>query len=399
MPDSTQRPDASARTEPSLPTERDASVDYLHIGPGTLAGRYLRRFWHPIAESASLVPGQNLPVRLLGESFALYRGASGTPHLVEPLCPHRRTRLSVGWVEGDSLRCMYHGWRFRPDGVCDEMPAERADTDCSRMRVRTYPVRDYLGLVFAWIGDGEPPELPRYPVLEGPGVRDIYVNQGPYNWFSVVDNMLDPSHTPFTHTGAGFAENGVVGVPKVTGQESSWGIVQYGERPGGGVRVNHFGMPNIFHNRFPPTTPEGGWEALVVWCVPIDDRLHRNFWITLADVHGEAADRYRAVRAERKARLATLPPPETIAQAILDGETTLQAHADRPDLVALQDLVTQMGQGECPDRSLERLVRSDVLVALVRRIYVRELTALRDGRPLKDWAWSDAIVAEVGGSP
>ena len=83
--------------------------DLYRTGPGTLAGRYLRRFWQPVYRLEDLPPGRALPLRIMGEEFTLYRGEDGAPHAVAFRCAHRGTQLSVGLVEGDCLRCRYHG--------------------------------------------------------------------------------------------------------------------------------------------------------------------------------------------------------------------------------------------------------------------------------------------------
>src|SRR5688572_12594377 len=72
--------------------------DVEKTGPGTLAGRYLRHFWHPIMTASRLPVNRAKPIHLLGESFTLYRGADGTPRLTEFRCPHRGTQLSTGSV-------------------------------------------------------------------------------------------------------------------------------------------------------------------------------------------------------------------------------------------------------------------------------------------------------------
>ena len=85
---------------------------FVHTGPGTIAGRFLRRFWQPVGCSHDLLAGQALPIRILDEEFTLYRGDSGTAFLVGNRCAHRGTQLSAGWVEGDCIRCFYHGWKY-----------------------------------------------------------------------------------------------------------------------------------------------------------------------------------------------------------------------------------------------------------------------------------------------
>ncbi|MBM2812956.1 MAG: Rieske (2Fe-2S) domain protein, partial [Chloroflexi bacterium] len=56
-------------------------VDFVHTGPDTVAGRYLRMFWHPVSRSQDLPAGKALPIHILNERFTLFRGESGTPHL------------------------------------------------------------------------------------------------------------------------------------------------------------------------------------------------------------------------------------------------------------------------------------------------------------------------------
>src|SRR5262245_39544240 len=127
--------------------------DYLSIGRGTPAGDYLRRFWSPVYHSVDLKPERPVPLRIMNETFTLYRGESGQAFLVDARCPHRGMQLSAAWVIGDALRCFYHGWKFESDGRCSEQPAEESSF-CNKVRVRTWPVKEYLGLIFAYLGDG-----------------------------------------------------------------------------------------------------------------------------------------------------------------------------------------------------------------------------------------------------
>src|SRR5215212_7535669 len=86
--------------------------DFAHVGPGTLAGRYLRTFWQPVFIAKDLASGEAKPLRMLNEDFTIYRGEDGTPHIVAFRCAHRQNQLSIGWVEGDRIRCFYHGWVY-----------------------------------------------------------------------------------------------------------------------------------------------------------------------------------------------------------------------------------------------------------------------------------------------
>src|SRR5437868_6531531 len=75
-------------------------TDFYHTGPGTLAGRYLGGFWHPIARVEDVAAGHARPIRFASEDSTLYRGESGDPHVVAFRCAHRGTQLSTGGSRG-----------------------------------------------------------------------------------------------------------------------------------------------------------------------------------------------------------------------------------------------------------------------------------------------------------
>ena len=140
-------------------------TDFAHTGPGTLAGRYMRLFWHPVYRAQDLARGQTKPMRIMSEDFTLYRGSSGTPYAVAFRCAHRGTQLSIGSVEGENLRCFYHGWMYDGSGQCVEQPAEPKPF-CETVRIRSFPTKEYLALIWVYLGEGEPPPFRRYPEFE-----------------------------------------------------------------------------------------------------------------------------------------------------------------------------------------------------------------------------------------
>src|SRR5579871_4176273 len=160
---------AATSSDPAVGPARIAYPDFLKTGPGTLAGRYMRLFWQPVHRAQDLPVGRARPIKIMSEDLTLYRGEGGDVHLLAFRCAHRGTQLSTGWVEGDELRCFYHGWKYGPDGQCTEQPAE-PEPFCGRIKIRSYPTQEYLGLIFAYLGDDEAPPLPHYPDFEGGGV-------------------------------------------------------------------------------------------------------------------------------------------------------------------------------------------------------------------------------------
>jgi 5,5'-dehydrodivanillate O-demethylase len=362
--------------------------DLVSTKPGTLAGNYLRRFWLPVYRAEDLAPGEARPIEIMSERFTLYRGEGGTPHVVGFRCPHRGTQLSAGWVEGDSIRCMYHGWLFDGTGQCTEQPAEDKSF-AVKIRVPSYPTRQYLGLIFAYLGAGEAPAFPRFPHMEEDGVLEVLSTEiWPCNFFQRIDNNGDTYHAPFVHRGAYSvsATNNRSGLPEISKEETPWGTTSYASFAQGWQNVFQFFMPNAYAFRNPSPEPECAWEDRMQWDVPLDDKRSLEFRLRRLPLSGAAAESYRARRA------AAQPVKVSVAQmgeAVLSGKMNFQDldkfFQDKIALVHTQDYVAQVGQGSIADRSEEHLGRSDVGIILFRRIWQRELTALAEGRPLKKW--------------
>jgi 5,5'-dehydrodivanillate O-demethylase oxygenase subunit len=370
--------------------------DFEHIGPGTLAGRFMRRFWHPVYLARDLVAGRAKPVKILGEDFTLYRGESGEVHAVAFRCAHRGTQLSTGWVEGDELRCFYHGWKYGPDGQCTEQPAE-PEPFCNRIKIRSYPVQEYIGLIFAYLGEGEAPEFPRFPEFEGDGILENSSYVRMCNYFNQLESNMDEAHVAFVHRNSDFTTVGLNNdIPYITGEETDYGVVKYGHRKDQPVRVSHFFMPNALWIAGSGGAIGGTVSQNLAWRVPIDDFTHQSFNASYIPLTGEAADRYRQRQAERRTLLQGKPTSNEITAAILRGELHADDVADRPDVVNIQDNVAQGGQGIIADRIHEHLGATDVMIVTFRRIWEREMRALAEGRPLKEWKRTGELAATFG---
>jgi 5,5'-dehydrodivanillate O-demethylase len=362
--------------------------DLVSTGPGTLAGNYMRMFWHPVYRSEELAPGRAKPIRIMGEDFTLYRGAGGKPHLCGFRCAHRGTQLSAGWVEGDSIRCMYHGWLYDSTGQCVEQPAEE-QSFANKIRIRSYPTEEYLGLIFAYLGDGKAPPFPRYPHFEKEGVLEVLpVQVWPCNFFQRVDNNGDTFHVPFVHRGAYLSTDIRSGLPTISKVESPWGTTGYATFPGGWTNVLQFVMPNAYTFRNPSPYPDIPWDDRFQWDVPLDDQHSLQFRLRLVPLTREAACQYRQRRAELLAKEDF--SVVNAGQSVLTGELNFadleKLTNDKIALIHSQDYVSQVGQGVIADRTQEHLGRSDIGVILFRKIWERELRALAEGRPLKRWA-------------
>ena len=375
----------------------EASIEFARTGPDTLAGKFLRRFWLPVFRAEDLERGRAKPIRIMSQDFTLYRGESGTPFVVDHRCAHRGTQLSTGWVEGDCIRCFYHGWKYDGAGQCVEQPAEDAGF-AAKVRIRSYPVREHLGLLYAYLGEGEPPAFPPVPPFDGDGLLETEVRYVECNYFQCLENSVDEAHVSFVHRPGG-SHQGVYDLPQLTAEETEYGAVRQARRPGQPVRVGHHFMPVTTRVIVPPMAGmqgAGGWRDTYLSFVPVDDE--RSVWFLAAHVQVSPEQRgaYLEAREKHRQRLAEARPVSDVAADILAGRMSVADALGHPAMAMLEDRVAQAGQGVIADREHERLGRSDAVLILWRKLWTREMRALEEGRPLKQWGWSQPIQPTQG---
>jgi 5,5'-dehydrodivanillate O-demethylase oxygenase subunit len=357
------------------------NADLVHTAPGTLAGQLLRSAWQPLSRSEDLLPGWAKRVQIMNQYVTLYRGEGGTAHVVQDRCPHRNTQLSIGWVEDDSLRCFYHGWKFKGDGTCIEQPCE-GDNFARKVTIESYPTCERLGLIFVYLGEGKPPPEPYFPELEEDDGHPIQAKVWPlpFNYFQRLENSLDEAHVHFVHKVSADLTSELQFLPdEFAAEETDYGILRLGARESAGdrtVRYSHFFMPNCNLLVAPPANAEDHWAAHLTWRVPVTDEL------TLS---------YAVQRREPKPRTnatdgKTHRPAEEIIKEIFAGTMRMRdVDANHPALFNIQDTVAMTGQGPIYDRENERLGRADIGIILLRKIYRRELAKIAGGRKPKQW--------------
>lgn len=350
----------------------------------TEMGDLLRQFWQPVALSDQVAPGKAVAIKVFGEELAFYRGQGGDAHLVSNKCAHRCTHLHTGWVEGDDIRCVYHGWKYDCTGQCIEIPSEPDDI-AATVKVAGYPVHEYNGLVFAYLGDDEAPEfdLPKKDCFERPD-RLYFARQQfwPCHWLQQVENSLDALHVSFVHQKGKighFGEAVTPALPELDYFETDAGIRQVATRAANNVRISDWTFPNNNHILIPSAFRDGPWVDLGIWIVPVDDEMTVRFQLySIPSVSPEEDDRMRAHFAKHDSYTPSDHHDELLRDQIFPEEVFLE-------LTNAQDYVAAVGQGAIVDRSQEKLVRSDLGVALVRRLFFREMDARRAGKPTKNW--------------
>ncbi len=379
------------------------------VGPYSPGGRLLRQYWHPIALSEELdalqdgVPRPLIPVRALGQDFVLFRDEHGAAALIDRDCPHRGADLAYGRWENGTVRCPFHGWRFDGAGRCLETPGEPCGSRLhTRIRQRSYPVREINGSVFAWFGDGEPPALPVWDCLSAPRSHSFsFRGVWSCNWLQALEVGIDPAHASFLHRffedddpeqayGRQFRSNSAnselpmtrvmreFDSPEIRVEQTDYGmrlitLRSMGEA-GTHVRVTNQLFPNAF------VIPLSETMTITQWHLPVDDT--HNVWHAMFTSFSDPVD-HRRMREQRLAA-HTLPDytPTTGAWNRYGFSAADQARNTFTGLGAdinVHDQWAVESPGPIQDRTREHLGTTDKAIIANRRALLTAMDALERG--------------------
>lgn len=168
---------------------------------------FLTDIWYFACLSGDLAPGKLARYEMLGEPVMLGRSPAGAIFALRDICPHRAAPLSAGRFHkeatgAETVECPYHGWRFGRDGACAAIPSLVDDQamDVSRIKVHRYPAAESQGLVFVWVGSGEPTEPPPvFPGVVGGGPKLVDRMEFEAHIDHAVVGLMDPAHGPHVH--------------------------------------------------------------------------------------------------------------------------------------------------------------------------------------------------------
>lgn len=162
---------------------------------------FVRNCWYVAAWDHEVLADTLLERSILNESILIYRLADGTPVALDNKCPHRHAPLSMGRREGDSVRCMYHGLVFSPQGECTEVPGQ--DRVPPKLCVKTYPLVQRGRWLWIWMGDPAVADTALIPdafSLNHPEwrMKPGYMHYDA-DYLLICDNLLDFSHLSYVH--------------------------------------------------------------------------------------------------------------------------------------------------------------------------------------------------------
>lgn len=221
---------------------------------------FIKNLWYVAAWSHELDTTSPIGRMLIGEPIVLYRKTDGTVVALEDRCPHRHAPLSLGRIEGDGIRCMYHGLTLGPDGVCTGIPGGAAVPP--GIAARTFPVVERWSWIWVWMGDpakADPAHIPDAYGLDDPGwvMRSDALDYAA-DYQLIHDNLCDLSHLDFVHEttlGGSSGSKWSNDQPKITPLDDGllferW-FLNHHLSPGGNKRVDtwntyRFVLPGMF---------------------------------------------------------------------------------------------------------------------------------------------------------
>lgn len=122
--------------------------------------------WTPVALSQDVPPGVAIPAQLGGQGLVVWRSTGQHLSVWQDRCPHRGMRLSHGFVRGEFLSCIYHGWRYGADGQCRKIPAHPELSPPEAIKVPGYATIEASGAI--WVApEGETSVPPQFPGFTG----------------------------------------------------------------------------------------------------------------------------------------------------------------------------------------------------------------------------------------
>jgi phenylpropionate dioxygenase-like ring-hydroxylating dioxygenase large terminal subunit len=389
-----------------LSTEQNDLI--TRTGPGTAAGKLMRCYWQPAALVDELSGNRPVkPLRLLGEDLVLFRDDKGRYGLVARACPHRGTDLAYGRLEGGGLRCAFHGWLFDVTGQCLETPAEpEGSRMCANIKQKAYPVVERSGILFAYMGEGEPPAFPHFDCFTAPSTHTFaFKGMIDCNWLQSLEVGIDPAHTSFLHRffhdeepekgyGKLFRDKSIDSDmpmtrimrehprPQIEVEQTEYGMRVLTLRrisdANTHVRVTNLMFPHAF------IIPMSSEMTITQWHVPIDDSRH--YWYAIFTSFGAPVNKEEM----RRQRLELYQLPDYIPRKNKSNDYGFdpheQEHATFTGMGAdinVHDQWACESMGAIQDRTREHLGQSDKAISAYRRILRGAIEqAGNGGRPL-----------------
>lgn len=204
--------------------------------------------WHPVGLSNAVEPGASAGTLLDGQELVVWRDQAGAPHVWEDRCPHRGMKLSFGFVRGDHIACLYHGWQYDAAGQCRYIPAHPDLEVPATIKVPVFAVAEQGGMIWTSLDAGSAPET--LPVAVP--VRTVTLDCNAAHAINLLSSTPDPSSHALP-TVAELAENAhtitlgefrlIVGVQRLAADRTALHVaVEASAVPYGASTLSHLAL-------------------------------------------------------------------------------------------------------------------------------------------------------------
>ncbi len=171
--------------------------------------------WYPVALLEDLDPTAPQAMTILGKQLVIWKPRQADYYSIFlDQCPHRLAPLSEGRIDekSDRLMCSYHGWEFDGTGNCQRIPQldhpdlleKQRGTFCAI----AFPTQEKQDILWVWLDEKTSDLATKIPLplssnldAEKGFVWSTYTREVDYDWLTLVENIVDPSHVPFAHHG------------------------------------------------------------------------------------------------------------------------------------------------------------------------------------------------------
>jgi phenylpropionate dioxygenase-like ring-hydroxylating dioxygenase large terminal subunit len=165
---------------------------------------FVHRTWYWAAWTHEI---KNKPLhrKYLNKDVVLFRDSKGTLQALSAVCPHRGANLAEGWIEGDCIRCPFHGLKFDSSGKCVEVPSQPPGERIPQTaRVEAYPIREQDGVIWIWMDPAvELDHVPPHGEFFDPNNKDYahqyWTREQKGDFAITLETALEDTHVPYIH--------------------------------------------------------------------------------------------------------------------------------------------------------------------------------------------------------
>ena len=202
--------------------------------------------WFQVAYTDELAPGDVRPLKYFGKDLVLFRTESGEASVLDAHCPHLGAHLGHGGcVEGDSVVCPFHAWRFNAQGDCSGIPY--SDKIPKRAKLAKWDVQEVNGLIMVWFHAlGEPPswQVPTLPEYDNPEWTPYALKSWKIRAHNqeMAENAVDAAHFLYLHGTQGMPETHAEVQEHILAVDSNTKMRAYGQTVDGAIEVRAHGF-------------------------------------------------------------------------------------------------------------------------------------------------------------